>query len=167
MQNKRMQAFIYIEEHGRKAVSTLFQLFYSVPPWAWFLVGFCLLSVQIIAIRLCRFKHPKYSRLSTLVRHSAQLFLRWPTLFMGLAVLAGMVVFVLLGHHFQVLPKVTDALMSRAIGLGLGVLVGCGIGGVAFYWLIPGLELPNGRLELANSKIPTLPNYDPEGYFHG
>jgi hypothetical protein len=168
MQNKRMHAFIInIDEQSRKALLTLFQLFYSLPPWAWFLVGLCLLSIQIIAIRLCRFKHPKYSRLSTFVRHSAQLYLRWPTLLASLAGLAGMAILISLAYHFQVLPKVIESLTSRAIGLGVGVLAGCGLGGMAYYWLIPGLELPNGRLELANSKIPTLPSYDPERYFHG
>ena len=163
-----MQIINSLEEIVQKTALWLFDWAEHIPALGWGFGAFCLLLAHLIGLRLSHFNHPSRPRWNTLIRHSAQLVLRWPSFIAILAWIVFVLAVLAAGDHFQVLEQTQALLKPRLIATCIGALAGLLLGGAAFYWWLPGLELPQSGLAHPDSKIPTLKGYDPERYFrHG
>jgi hypothetical protein len=143
----------------------VFELIVLLTPDQWtMLCGFAALF-GIVGLRLGRFTKPESPRFSHLIRHASRLFLFWPSVAaLGLVALVWAVFFVLC-FILNVVPKGLETLHAEILAIGWGMSAGLLSGALAFYWWIPGLEVPAITAAAPDVKLPTIDSYDPEKYF--
>lgn len=143
----------------------LFQFVLSFPIWAWVVVGFLLLFLQLVAWRMARFSHPAAPRWSLVIRHAIHPLLLWPTFLSIASLVFGWLLLLVLGNHFGVFTQIWEAVRFHLIATGAGAGTGLVVGALFYYWLIPGWETPASSAADADASIAQLRGYDPERYF--
>lgn len=142
-----------------------FELIERLTPHQWGMVSAAAVLFGLVGLRLSRFTQPEAPRISHFVRHASRLFLLWPSLaVLGLASLMWAGFFVLC-YTLNVVPKGWSTVHDEVLAIAWGVSSGLVLGALAFYWWIPGLEVPTVTAAAPDVKSPEMGNYDPEKYF--
>lgn len=149
---------------GSKTTWT-YELILRLSPIEW--ATLCGLAVMfgIIGLRLGRFTKPESPRFSQFIRHTSRLFLLWPSVATLLSVTLLWSYFFALCYTLSVVPNGVAALHAQMVAIGWGVLSGMFAGGLWFYWLIPGSEIPASSAAAPDAKAIAIGNYNPEKYF--
>lgn len=143
----------------------IFNGFYALSQVWWSIATAILLAACIAGLRIARFSNPNIPRWSQLIRHAATPLMCWPsTLLLGAVVLGWSILFTIANER-GILIWMWLEMGSRLKGVGVGLAVGALLGGIIFYWLIPGLERPAKTEASPETKLLPSKNYDPEGYF--
>ena len=143
----------------------IFQLVFLCPIWAWALAGLALVFFQLLGWRLSRFSRPTSPRGSLMIRHAVRPLLLWPASISSLVVFLGWFALFGLGNQYGVLSQIWQAVRLHFLGFGLGAVLGLLLGGLFYYWLIPGWETPTSSFADPNTAMAQRRNYDPERFF--
>jgi hypothetical protein len=143
----------------------IYELIVRLTPDEWTMViGFIMLTGNA-GLRLRRFTRPETPRSSQFIRHAARALFLWPSLVALVLVALLWAAFYALCHFLDVTAKGLIALHSHNVAMVWGIASGSLAGGLIYYRLIPGLELPSVTLAAPNAKLPAMESYDPEKLF--
>jgi hypothetical protein len=134
-------------------------------PLQWGAISMCSIWCAISGWRLTRFSHPGYPRWSALLRHAASVLILWPSFICVATVFVGCLVLFALSLNFGLLNAVWDLLRQRTHALEWGVAAGSLLGGLFYYHLIPGWEMPGKTAAAPDAVMTATGKYDPERFF--
>lgn len=143
---------------------SLVVLVVSFESWTWALTLGLLLAIWVAGVRLGKYSHPGRVRWSLFVRHATTVLLVWPIglAFVVIILFMGLTTILTLSLGWQ--TTVWEVAKSQILGATGGLCGGAILGGVCYYWLIPGLERPEAAG--VHERAPcAVRNFDPEEYF--
>ena len=136
----------------------------SFESWTWALTLGLSLAILVAGVRLGKYSHPGRARWSLFVRHTTTVLLVWPAglALVGLILFMGLTAVLTLSLGWQ--TAVWEVAKFQILGAMGGLCGGVLLGGVCYYWLIPGLERPEAAG--VHERVPcAVQSYDPEEYF--
>ncbi len=145
----------------------LFSKLLVLPPWAWGVTIGMIPVLFLAGMAFKKFNHPVYPRWSQVIRHSSHPLMLWPSFILLLSIALGAFALYFLALHLNVFQShVWPALKPRAWSAAYGFTGGLSIGGLLYYWYVPGLQAPDAGLAGAQGELKSEQvTYDPENYF--
>ena len=149
------------------AANFLYAKLLVLPPSGWGLVIGAIPVLFLAGLAFRKFNHPVWPRWSQVVRHGSHPLLLWPSVLLLLGVLLGVFALCSLALQLNVFhTHVWPALKPRAWTAGFGLVGGLSIGGLLYYWYVPGLQTPEAGLAGTQGEVKGgQVTYDPENYF--
>ena len=155
-----------LDRFVRPKLIWLYEFIVRLTPEQWTLAALlCVMSV-IIGWRLTRFTKPEIPRVSQIVRDFAKVVLLYPSLMFLAAMVLVWSAYFGLSWSLDSVSQGIESLSMQIVSVLIGGFAGLAISAIAYYFLIPGIELPSRTLADPVAKINAVGDYDPETYFH-